>query len=178
MCAQEATVAFPDRLLADDEEVVLHLHPHWKVLIRPVVLFVLIVLAASFGVGFIEVDAVRWAIVIVATGLVLYYTIRPFARWISTHFVLTTHRVLLREGLLARSGRDVPLARINDVSFEHSFFERMLGCGTLVVESAGERGQVVLRDIPQVESVQSTLYQMVEEDSERRATLRGQDDGT
>jgi uncharacterized membrane protein YdbT with pleckstrin-like domain len=178
MCAQEATVAFPDRLLADDEEVVLHLHPHWKVLIRPVVLFVLIVLAASFGVGFIEVDTVRWAIVIVATGLILYYTIRPFARWISTHFVLTTHRVLLREGLLARSGRDVPLARINDVSFEHSFFERMLGCGTLVVESAGERGQVVLRDIPQVESVQSTLYQMVEEDSERRATLRGQDDGT
>lgn len=171
-------MAFPDRLLADDEEVVLHLHPHWKVLIRPVLLFVLIVLAAGFGVGFIAADEARWAIVIVAALLIAYFTLRPFARWISTHFVLTTHRVLLREGMLARSGRDVPLARINDVSFEHSFFERLLGCGTLVVESAGERGQVVLRDIPQVEAVQSTLYQMVEEDSERRSTLRNRDDGT
>jgi hypothetical protein len=46
----------------------------------------------------------------------------------------------------------------------------MLGCGTLVVESAGERGQVVLRDIPRVETVQGTLYRLVEEDSERRGS--------
>jgi uncharacterized membrane protein YdbT with pleckstrin-like domain len=168
-------LAFPDRLLADDEEVVLHLHPHWRVLALPVTGFVLILGVASFAAALVNVAAVRWALLVVAFVLVCRTTLRPVITWLSTHVVLTTHRVLLRDGVLARSGRDVPLARITDVSFEHSLFERMLGCGTLVLESAGERGQVVLHDVPQVELVQSTLYQLVEEDAERRATLRPDD---
>jgi uncharacterized membrane protein YdbT with pleckstrin-like domain len=168
-------LAFPDRLLADDEEVVLHLHPHWRVLALPVTGFVLILGVASFAAALVNVAAVRWALLVVAFVLVCRTTLRPVITWLSTHVVLTTHRVLLRDGVLARSGRDVPLAWITDVSFEHSLFERMLGCGTLVVESAGERGQVVLHDVPQVELVQSTLYQLVEEDAERRATLRPDD---
>jgi uncharacterized membrane protein YdbT with pleckstrin-like domain len=163
-------VAFPDRLLADDEQVVLHLHPHWKVLIVPVAIFVAVAGAAGFAVALIQEPVLWWAIVAVAFALFCYFTLRHVVDWASTHFVITTHRVLLREGVLSRSGRDVPLARINDVSFEHSLFERMLGCGTLVVESAGERGQVVLRDIPRVETVQGTLYRLVEEDSERRGS--------
>jgi uncharacterized membrane protein YdbT with pleckstrin-like domain len=161
-------VGFPERLLAEDEEVILHLHPHWKVLVLPIVLFLAVVGLASFGVAYIDIPAVRWVIVAVAVGLLLWFCVRRAATWAATHFVITTHRVLLREGVLSRTGRDVPLARINDVSFEHSLLERMLGCGTLVVESAGERGQVVLRDIPRVEHVQGTLYRLVEEDADRR----------
>lgn len=172
-------MAFPDRLLADDEEVVLHLHPHWKVLVYPVIVFVVTAGLAGFGAAVLDLAALRWAILIVAIALICYFTLRPIVIWATTHFVLTTHRVLLREGVLSRSGRDVPLARINDVSFEHSLYERALGCGTLVVESAGERGQVVLRDIPRVENVQSTLYRLVEEDHDRRGTARTPlDDGT
>jgi Bacterial PH domain len=62
--------------------------------------------------------------------------------------------------VLSRSGHDMPLTRLNDVSFSHNMIERMLGCGTLVVESAGERGQVVLTDVPKVEQVQRTLYRL------------------
>jgi uncharacterized membrane protein YdbT with pleckstrin-like domain len=163
-----APVAFPERLLADDEEVVLHLHPHWMVLVGPVLVFLITAGLGGFAAAAIDVAAVRWGILAVAIVLVLWFSVRPAIVWASTHFVLTTHRVLLREGVLARSGRDVPLARINDVSFEQSLFERAVGCGTLVVESAGERGQVVLRDIPRVETVQSTLYHLVEEDHDRR----------
>ena len=46
--------------------------------------------------------------------------------------------------------------------------ERILGCGTLVVESAGERGQLVLRDVPHVEEVQRDVYRLAEADEERR----------
>ncbi len=81
--------------------------------------------------------------------------------------MITSHRVLVRRGILSRSGRDVPLTRINDVSFEHSFFERLLGCGTLVIESAGERGQVSLEDVPRVERVQGELYQLIENATDR-----------
>ncbi len=70
---------------------------------------------------------------------------------------------------MARSGRDVPLSRINDVAFEHSgLLSRILGCGTLTVESAGERGQIVLRDVPNVEVVQREIYRLAEADEDRR----------
>ena len=59
-------------------------------------------------------------------------TLLPFLRWWTTVYVLTDRRLILREGLIARSGRDIPLGRINDVSFSHTAIERVLGCGTLV----------------------------------------------
>lgn len=42
------------------------------------------------------------------------------------------------------------------------FVERLLGCGTLTIESAGERGQSVLTDVPHVDKVQTKLYELVE----------------
>ena len=81
--------------------------------------------------------------------------------------------VLVRSGIVARTGRDVPLSRINDITFSHSILERFLGCGTLVVESAGERGQVTLTDVPKVERVQRQLYDLVERTDAR---LRGNRD--
>ena len=69
--------------------------------------------------------------------------------------------------VLSRHGRDVPLTRVNDVSFQRSFVERLFGSGTLIVESAGERGQVVLKDVPDVEGVQRDIYRLVEDEAQR-----------
>ena len=60
------------------------------------------------------------------------------------------------------------------MSFSHSLLERMLGCGTLTIESAGERGQVQLNDLPRVEQTQSTLYELV--DNDRQKHTFGDDD--
>jgi uncharacterized membrane protein YdbT with pleckstrin-like domain len=87
----------------------------------------------------------------------------PYLRWLTTRYVLTTDRLVIRSGILARHGRDVPLNRINDVSFSESVLERVLRSGTLVVESAGERGQISLTHVPHVQRVQRELYRMVEE---------------
>src|SRR5439155_20084773 len=108
-------------------------------------------------------------LVVVALGLVVFVwlTVWPWLKWRTTHYVFTNERVIMREGVFAREGRDIPLNRVNDVSFQHSFFERLLGAGTLTIESAGERGQVVLTDIPRVEKVQSNLYELVEDDRDR-----------
>ena len=76
---------------------------------------------------------------------------------------------------MARSGRDMPLARVNDISFSHTVFERILGCGTLVVESAGERGQLVLSDVPHVEAVQRRIYELA--DAAAGRAHDGGDDG-
>ena len=45
--------------------------------------------------------------------------------------------------------------------------DQLLGSGRLVVESAGEHGQIVLTDIPRVEATQATLYRLAEEEQRR-----------
>ena len=45
--------------------------------------------------------------------------------------------------------------------------DRLLGSGTLVVESAGEHGQLVLTEIPRVVDVQAQLFQLVEDEQAR-----------
>lgn len=158
---------YPDRLLAEDEEVISRLHPHWKMLFWPVVIFLVAVGAGAYGAAVTDSATLRYVIIAAVVLVVVIFTLLPVLRWRTTHFVVTSHRVLIRRGILSRSGRDVPLSRINDVSFEHSFFERLLGCGTLTVESAGERGQVVLKDVPRVERVQGRIYQLMEDATDR-----------
>jgi uncharacterized membrane protein YdbT with pleckstrin-like domain len=166
--------AFPDSVLTTDEEVVLHRHPHWKSLIGPMVFLVAAVLV-------VIATAVLWwgtatlVVAVIALVLALWLTYWPWLRWRSVHYVFTSERVLYREGVLARNGRDIPLGRINDVSFSHNLLDRMLGCGTLTIESAGERGQLALVDLPGVERAQTVLYELVEADRARYAALAAQE---
>jgi uncharacterized membrane protein YdbT with pleckstrin-like domain len=106
---------------------------------------------------------------VIGVLVVLRWTVLPFLRWITTSYVITDRRIITRTGIIARTGRDMPISRVNDVTFSHSgLLERILRCGTLVVESAGERGQLTLRDVPHVEEVQRDVYRLAEADEERR----------
>ena len=163
-------MGFPESVLTKDEHVEIHLHPHWKAMFWPVAVLVLVV--AGLGTAWFFLPDKGWSnIALIALGvvglvLICWFTIWPWMVWRTTHYVFTNERVIMREGVFAREGRDIPLNRVNDVSFHHNFFERLLGCGTLTIESAGERGQVVLTDIPHVERIQSQLYELVEQDHE------------
>lgn len=165
-------MSYQQRLLADDEELVLHQHPHWKVLVLPMALVPLVVGIAAFGIAAMPQGSMhnpgRYAVLGVALVLVFAFSFLPWLRWRTTHFILTNRRIVVRSGVLSRSGRDIPLARVNDVTFSHTLIERMFRCGTLVVESGGERGQLVLPDVPEVEQVQRRLSELVEASLEVR----------
>ncbi len=167
-------MGYPQRLLDDDEDVVLDLHPHWRALLLPA-LAVPIVIGVTVFLGTLAdgsaATPVRLSLLGVAVVVLLVVSVRPWLRWLTTHYVVTTRRVAVREGALARSGRDIPLSRVNDVTFDHSLVERLFRSGTLTIESAGERGQVVLRDVPAVEEVQRTVYRLVEVSDERAHAL-------
>ena len=178
-------VPYPDKLLAEDEEIVRHLHPHWLTIFWPIVWFLLIVGAASFGAALIPAGSqqglLRLLVVALAVVLVLALVVVPLLRWRTTHYVITTHRVLFREGILARRGRDIGLSRITDVSYSQTVWERIINSGTVTIESAGDSGATVLKQIPDSDGVQQLLNHMVEEDADRRAQenanyIRGQQD--
>ncbi|HEU4913338.1 MAG TPA: PH domain-containing protein [Actinomycetes bacterium] len=163
----------PKRLLGDDEEVVMAMRPHWKEMVWPVLVLLVVSPLATYVATIVpESDWQTWlrlAVVVVAAVILLRWVLWPFLRWLTTAYIITDRRLITRVGIIARLGRDMPLSRVNDVTFEHSsLLERVLGCGTLVVESAGERGQLVLRDVPKVEEVQRDVYRLAEDDEERR----------
>ena len=109
----------------------------------------------------------RLAVGAVAIGVLMVWLMVPVLRWRTTTYELTTRRLRVRSGIVTRRGRDIPLARINDVSFEKGLLDRLFGSGRLVVESAGEHGQILLNDIPRVEFTQATLFRLVEEEQRR-----------
>jgi uncharacterized membrane protein YdbT with pleckstrin-like domain len=159
--------------LSEGERLVLKLHPHGKTLIRPAFVLVVLIAAASAALILLppggRTAIIRLVIGAVAVVAAFIWVLVPVLRWRTTSYELTTRRLRLREGILARSGRDFPLIRISDVSFSHGLIDRLLGCGKLIVESAGEHGQLVLTEIPQVEQVQATLFQLVEDEQARLA---------
>ena len=129
-------MAYPDELLVPGEEIIMHRHPHWKMMVVPVVVLLLVV------------------------ALVIRFTLMPLIRWRTTHFVITNRRVLVREGLITRRGMDIPLRRITGVQFRQSLFERLFGVGTLVMESASDE-PLEFEDVPGIEEVHGLLYQEV-----------------
>jgi uncharacterized membrane protein YdbT with pleckstrin-like domain len=174
---------YPDKLLAEDEEIVRHLHPHWLTVFWPLVRFLLIVGAASFGAALIPPSAqqgmLRLVVLALAVVLVLVTVVVPLLRWRTTHYVITTHRLLFRAGIMARHGRDLGLSRITDVSYTQTLWERIINSGTITIQSAGENA-TVLKQIPDSDGVQQLLNHMVEEDADRRAQesagcIRGED---
>jgi uncharacterized membrane protein YdbT with pleckstrin-like domain len=166
-------VPYPDQFLADDERVVKHLHPHWITLVGPVALFLVVVGAASFLAAIVpdgSFQAVARIVILAVAALALIVAVLvPYLRWRTTHYVLTTHRLMTRVGILNHTGRDVPLNRINNAMYEQSFFERLINSGTLVVESAGEDGQQVFKNIPDADQTQQLINRLVEGDHDRRS---------
>ncbi|HVE74804.1 MAG TPA: PH domain-containing protein [Mycobacteriales bacterium] len=163
-------MAWPQRVLGEDEDVVLHLHPHGSALLRPAL--VLIVTAGATGFLLAKADLAEsgdsglgsfWAtalVLTVAATVLLAWTLRPFLRWRATHLVLTTRRLIVRRGVLKRSGRDLLLARVDDVGFSRTARQRLVGSGTLLVQS--ESGYLSVADVPRVEQVQTAILDQAE----------------
>ena len=167
-------MAYPEKVLADDEKVVEHLHPHWITLVPATLWFLLICALTGGGIALLQhgghlTSVVLIVILVVAFVLACWLTFAPWTRWRSTHYVFTTHRVLIRRGVLRHVGRDISLQRINDVGFSQSLWDRLVKAGTLTIESAGEQGQETLTNIPRSNDAQQLLNRLIEEDGDRRA---------
>ena len=159
-------MAYPEDLLSEGEQIVIHKHPHWKMLLLPY-LVLIITLGVGIWLAILAKDASSpWnsigliAIGAVALAVIVWLFLVPLARWRTTHFVVTTDRVMVREGVIRRTGIDIPMSRISSVRFEHGLIDRIFGCGTLIIESSSQE-PLEFDDIPSVEKVHSFIYREV-----------------
>ena len=166
---------FPRRLLNDGEEVVLDLHPHWWFLSGPI-LFTFAAGVAAVAVWAVGVNDVLLIVFTVLFLLGLVWLVARWLKWNTTNFVVTTDRLIYRSGVVAKRGMEIPLERVNNISFSQTVFERMLRSGDLQIESAGEGGQQRFTDIRRPFEVQNEVYRQMElavaRDADRMAGRR------
>jgi uncharacterized membrane protein YdbT with pleckstrin-like domain len=148
------------KLLGADEHVVIHTRTHAKALVFPALALVCIGAAVGAGAALIPREARpagQFAIALLGIVVMIWLVLVPFLRWRSTTYTITNHRLITRAGILTKIGKDLPLNRIHEVSSERGVVDRMLGCGTINVQTAAEDGTVVLRDVPDVQHVQQEI---------------------
>lgn len=163
-------MGIPKENLAQGERVILERHPHWKSLVAPLLIFIVTTGVAGVLGGLVsdrlDGTARTWilgVILVIWLAVAGWYLVRPLVSWKTTHFVVTNRRVIFRNGIITRSGNDIPLQRINTVEFEHGLIDRLLNTGSLVIESASDE-PLTFDNIPQVERVHALLYQEVLDD--------------
>lgn len=164
-------MSYPERLLSPGEVVEHEFRPHWQRIVIPT-LITLVAIAAMIAI--VAIDQIEDLIMWILLGLVLVVwaitAIPRYLDWWFTRYVITTERIIVRSGVLARRGKEIPLEVINDVAFSQTIMERMLHSGDLLIESAGEQGQSRFTDVPRPEEVQSQIYQLREK---RTVALEG-----
>jgi uncharacterized membrane protein YdbT with pleckstrin-like domain len=163
---------FPRKYLHESEDIVIDRKPHLWFLVQPVaallVTVVLGTLAASKinpGNGSVN-GLITWAAVVLPVLCLLWF-VWTYVTWTTTNFVVTTDRLIFRQGVVAKKGKEIPLERINDISFNQTIFERMIGAGDLLIESGGEMGQQRFGDIRKPFEVQNLIYKSIEQSKAR-----------
>ena len=109
----------------------------------------------------------RWALVVAGLFILIFWVVRPFLYWITTQYVFTNRRIITRAGVISKKGRDMPLAKVNNVSFEVGVLGRILNYGRLEVTSASDEN-LIIDDVPNVEVIQRDVYRLHEQDDDRR----------
>ncbi len=153
-------MGYPEKLLNPGEYVAVDVVPHWKYMVRPAAAVVLVLAGAIVA---LQLQPPRWAELAIAGAMVLslLWLVERYLRWVTTSFVVTNQRLILRKGILRRSGREIMLDRLSDITYKQTLSDRLLRCGDILIESAGREGQEVLVDVPRPTRIQNEISRLV-----------------
>jgi len=163
---------FPPSLLDDNEDLVLDLRPHWIALIKPLAQTVAILAGVVLAWLLSPFQWGGWFYALTLAGgaaLFIIFPAKPIITWATSHFVVTSDRVLRRSGWIAKEAMEISLENLSDVRFHQSISERLIGAGDLMMESAGRSGQELFHDVQNPERVQKVIFQMKERNAARQA---------
>ena len=171
-------MGYPQKLLSPDEVIKFETKPHWRAIIAPAIVLVLTVFGFAFALTWLADQApdsflnwvgfAKWIVIAAAVLILILWAVKPFLRWLTTDYVFTDRRIIVRRGIITRQGKDMPLSKINNVSFEVPALGRVLNYGALQIQSAGENDGLTIEDVPDVEEIQRQIYEFIEADDARR----------
>jgi len=160
---------FPKKNLNANETIALDMHPHWWYFAEPALTLIGAIILAAVVLGETDGDTQKslgWVMLIVLVGTAIWLVIR-YCKWLTTNFVITSNRLIFRQGLIAKSGIEIPLERVNNVNFHQRIFERIIGAGDLLIESAGQDGRQRFTDVRHPDKVQNLIHSEMEANQTR-----------
>lgn len=152
------------KILLEDEHIEEITRTHLKYLLVPFLGGLVIMAVAGYAIAALGDRAggiPRLIAVVVAVLLLIWITLIPWLRWFTWTYTLTDKRIIEQKGILTRTGRVIPLTRVNDVSYEKQVLDRILGCGTLIIHDASEQAGLKLHDIPHIEEFHRRVSRLV-----------------
>ena len=101
--------------------------------------------------------------VLLALLFFVFFIVR-YLRWVSTLYVLTNERVIIKRGILGSDFDDMPLRMITNVYVDQSVGQRFLGYGTVVFSSqSGTRDDVIWKFVPDPIRVRRMVQESVDQ---------------
>ena len=165
---------FPKKYLNANETIALDMHPHWWFFSEPamsllgsIILGIVVLAKTDAGTNGRKVLGLIALALLVLTAI---WLVIRYLNWLTTNFVITSNRLIFRHGVIGKSGIEIPLERVNNVNFNQSVFERILGAGDLLIESGGEDGQQRFTDIRHPAQVQNLVHAQMEGHFQKRAS--------
>lgn len=154
-----------NKTLNPGEEIIFHTRTHVKALFLPALLLIVIAAGAGYLASLPDSDndnksKIYLAIAVVGGLLALWFFVRPLLTWLTATYTVTNRRLTTHQGVVTRTGHDIQLTRISDVSYEKGLIDRILGCGTLVISDASDLG-VRLPDVPGVAEKQRIISDLL-----------------
>jgi uncharacterized membrane protein YdbT with pleckstrin-like domain len=151
-----------DEYLLPTERRVIRVRQHWAVMLKDLVLtglfLIAMVVLERVLPDNIIIDNLTFYLGLVA---VLRFTLLTILWWIE-RIVITDKRVMLAQGILVHKVGMMPLGKVTDLTFQRSMGGRLLGYGSLIVESAGQIQALNRIDyMPRPEEVYEALSELV-----------------
>jgi uncharacterized membrane protein YdbT with pleckstrin-like domain len=178
-------MGYPTELLADGEQIEFEMRPHWRALIAPgaiigatliALLWLYAISGSWFERGSTAATVKNWSFLLAAALVIGLFAARPLMYWFATQYVFTDRRIIVRSGLVSKTGRDLPLSKVQNVSFRIPAVGRVLNYGSLMIDSAGDES-VLINDVTDVEHIQREVTRLADADQQRRfRDMRGMDD--
>jgi hypothetical protein len=151
-----------DEYILPTERRVIRVRQHWVVLLNDMTQTALVlgglVLLDRYLPSSLVVDNLTWYAGLVA---VLRLTVL-IALWWVERIVITDKRVMLAKGILTHNIGMMPLSKVTDLTFERTMTGRMMGYGTMIIESAGQIQALNRIDfMPQPEEIYEALAELI-----------------
>lgn len=156
----------------DGERLIEYMRPHFMSALGQIVLAFVVIGALVPLVMLLRLTfEMSWTAVSWIVGAVIFLLLLAVAKkiiwWLTTRYVFTTHRIIVRTGLFNIKGDTVPLNRIQVLQFEKTLFDRILGSGRLIIDSAGEN-DVVIKYVRDAEAIKNEIYSQIRHSEDER----------
>ncbi|HEV7980680.1 PH domain-containing protein [Amycolatopsis sp.] len=161
----------PDEYLLDTERRVIRIRRHWAVLLwdtfeAAALLAICVLVSYLLPPSMWVVQNILWY---AALLVVLRFAYTVMEWWVE-RLVVTNKRFVMTTGVFTNKVLMMPITKVTDLTFERTATGRMMGYGTIVVESAGQIQALNKIDyLPQPEEFFDTISELVFGDKEKQA---------